>query len=53
MTKTFNRTSGNRNFLNETMVTVSDVETSYPNIIFQKRTKQDKINKVITLFALL
>jgi hypothetical protein len=47
MTKTFNRTSGNRNFLNETMVTVSDVETSYPNIIFQKRTKQDKINKAL------
>jgi len=47
MTKTFNWTSGNRNFLNETMVTISDVETSYPNIIFQKRTKQDKINKAL------
>jgi hypothetical protein len=47
MTKTFNWTSGNRNFLNETMVTINDVETSYPNIIFQKRTKQDKINKAL------
>ena len=47
MTKTFNWTSGNRNFINETMVTISDVETSYPNIIFQKRTKQDKINKAL------
>jgi len=47
MTKTFNRTSGNRNFLNETMVTISDVETSYPNIIFQKRTKQDQLNKAL------
>ncbi len=47
MTKTFNWTLGNRNFLNETMVTINDVETSYPNIIFQKRTKQDKINKAL------
>jgi hypothetical protein len=47
MTKTFNGTSGNRNFINETMVTVSDVETSYPNIIFQKRTKQDQLNKAL------
>lgn len=47
MAKTFNGTLGNRNFINETMVTVSDVETSYPNIIFQKRTKQDKINKAL------
>jgi hypothetical protein len=47
MTKTLNWTSGNRNFLNETMVTINDVETSYPNIIFQKRTKQDKINKAL------
>jgi len=47
MKKTFNWASGNRNFLNETMVTISDVETSYPNIIFQKRTKQDKINKAL------
>ena len=47
MTKTFNWTSGNRNFLNETMVTISNVETSYPNIIFQKRTKQDNINKAL------
>ena len=47
MTKTFNWTSGNRNFLNETMVTINDVETSYPNIIFQKRTKQDQLNKAL------
>jgi hypothetical protein len=47
MEKTFNWTSGNRNFVNETMVTVSDVETSYPNIIFQKRTKQDQLNKAL------
>jgi len=47
MSKTFNRTLGNRNFVNETMVTVSDVETSYPNIIFQKRTKQDQLNKAL------
>ena len=47
MTKTFNWTSGNRNFINETMVTISDVETSYPNIIFQKRTKQDQLNKAL------
>jgi hypothetical protein len=45
MTKTFNGSSGNRSFVNETMVTVSNVETSYPNIIFQKRTKQDQLNK--------
>ena len=47
MTKTFNWTSGNRTFINETMVTVSNVETSYPNIIFQKRTKQDQLNKAL------
>ena len=47
MSKTFNRTLGYRNFVNETMVTVSDVETSYPNIIFQKRTKQDQLNKAL------
>lgn len=47
MTKTFNWISGNRAFINETMVTVSDVETSYPNIIFQKRTKQDQLNKAL------
>jgi len=47
MSKTFNRILGNRNFVNETMVTVSDVETSYPNIIFQKRTKQDQLNKAL------
>jgi hypothetical protein len=29
------------------MVTISDVETSYPNIIFQKRTKQDQLNKAL------
>jgi hypothetical protein len=29
------------------MVTISNVETSYPNIIFQKRTKQDNINKAL------
>jgi len=27
------------------MVTVGNVESSYPNIIFQKRTKQDQLNK--------
>lgn len=47
MAKTFNGTSGNRNFINETMVTVGNVETSYPNIIFQKRTKQDQLNKAL------
>ena len=41
----YNVFSENKKFLNEVFVEVSSVKNSYPNIVFHKRTMQDKLSK--------
>lgn len=41
------RNFNSQKVLREAMVTVSDVQSNYPNIVFNERTKEDELNKAL------
>jgi hypothetical protein len=43
----YERIQGNKNIVSEIMVKPNDISSSYPNLKFAKRTKNDEINKAL------